>query len=149
MIFNFRKATTYDIPQMQIVRHSVKENVLSNPSLVTDEDYKTYILQRGCGWVCETNEQIVGFAIADLQDDNIWALFVLPKYEQKGIGKQLHQLMLDWYFSHSKERVWLSTAPGTRAEAFYIKQGWTKTGYLQSGEIKMEITAATWLQKSK
>lgn len=34
----FREATLQDIPQIQIVRYSVKENVLSDPGLVTDED---------------------------------------------------------------------------------------------------------------
>ena len=34
----FREATLQDIPQIQIVRHAVKENVLSDSHLVTDED---------------------------------------------------------------------------------------------------------------
>lgn len=89
----------------------------------------------------------MGFAIADLQDDNIWALFVLPEYQKMGIGKRLHQLMLNWYFAHQKEKVWLSTAPGTRAETFYTNQGWTRTGYIKTREIKMEMTATEWLNK--
>ncbi len=91
----YREANIVDIPQIQIVRHSVKENVLTNPGLVTDEDCKIYITRRGKGWVCEDKNKIVGFAIADLQDYNIWALFVLPEYEHLGIGKKLHTLMLD------------------------------------------------------
>jgi hypothetical protein len=39
----YREALPEDIPQIQIVRHSVKENVLSNPALVTDDDCKEYI----------------------------------------------------------------------------------------------------------
>ena len=34
---NFREATADDIAQIQIVRNSVKENILLNPDLVTDE----------------------------------------------------------------------------------------------------------------
>ena len=78
---NFRTAILSDIPQIQIVRHEVKENVLSNPALVTDQDVADYITQRGRGWVCEIDAQIVGFAIADLVDHNIWALFLLPDWE--------------------------------------------------------------------
>lgn len=34
----FRPATLTDIKQMQVVRHLVKENRLSNPDLVPDKD---------------------------------------------------------------------------------------------------------------
>ncbi len=74
----FREATIADIPQIQIVRNSVKENMLSNPSVVTDDDCKTYLIEKGKGWVCEIKNNIVGFAIVDLKDKNIWALFVHP-----------------------------------------------------------------------
>ncbi len=79
----FREATLQDIPQIQIVRHAVKENVLSDPGLVTDKDCANYLINRGKGWVCELNGQIVGFSIADLSDNNIWALFVDPQFEHR------------------------------------------------------------------
>ena len=62
----FREAQTEDIKQIQLVRNAVKENVLSNPGLVTDKDCVEYLTLRGKGWVCETDGTIVGFAIADL-----------------------------------------------------------------------------------
>ena len=129
----FREATANDIAQIQRVRHSVKENVLSDPSLVPDSDVLDYITQRGKGWVCEDGERIVGFSIADTKGNNIWALFVEPGYEGKGIGKELHRLMLDWYFSQTGKTVWLSTAPRSRAEGFYRKAGWTETGVYGKG----------------
>ena len=141
---NFREATVNDIPQIQIVRHSVKENVLSDPTLVTDQDCEEFLTKRGKGWVCETENTIVGFAIADLQDENIWALFVQPEHEGKGIGQQLQKMMLDWYFKQGKEKVWLGTAPNTRAEQFYKASGWKYTGLRQNGELKFEMTAADW-----
>jgi GNAT superfamily N-acetyltransferase len=144
-----REASTADIPQIQIVRHAVKENILSNPALVTDADCETYITQRGKGWVCEINNRIVGFAIADLQDDNIWALFLDPAYEGKGIGRTLHSAMLNWYFEQGKKSVWLSTAPGTRAEQFYHKAGWTATGFTSGGEVKFEMQLKDWQQISE
>ena len=64
---------------------AVKENVLSNPALVTDKDCEEYLNVRGKGWVCETDNQIIGFAIADLKENNIWALFIRPEYEGLGI----------------------------------------------------------------
>ena len=61
----FREATIEDITQIQIVRNSVKENQLSDPALVTDTDCEEFMTIRGKGWVCEADDKIVGFAIAD------------------------------------------------------------------------------------
>jgi GNAT superfamily N-acetyltransferase len=141
---NFREATIEDISQMQTVRNSVKENVLSDPALVSYSDYLEYITQRGKGWVAEEDGMIIGFSVADLVDKNIWALFVLPGFEKKGIGKKLHELMLHWYFSQTKEPVWLSTAPRSRAESFYRKAGWKDVGFYGKGEIKFEMSYEDW-----
>jgi len=118
-----REAKIEDIKQIQIVRHSVTENILSDPGLVTDEDCKEFITVRGKGWVCEINNEIVGFSIVDLKDNNIWALFLRPEFEKQGIGRQLHDRMLDWYFNQTTKSVWLGTSPNTRAEKFYRKSG--------------------------
>ncbi|HEX8516335.1 MAG TPA: GNAT family N-acetyltransferase [Bacteroidia bacterium] len=140
----FREAQIKDIPQIQLVRNAVKENILSNPALVTDKDCEEFMTVRGKGWVCEIQGKIVGFAIADLVENNIWALFLHPEYEGKGIGKKLHSVMLDWYFSQGKPGVWLGTAPGTRAERFYHMNGWTASGIVNKGEVKFEMTSAEW-----
>jgi GNAT superfamily N-acetyltransferase len=144
----FRIATTRDISQIQEVRHSVSENILSDPRLVTDEDCAEYLTNRGRGWVCVLDDKIVGFAIADLTGKNIWALFVRPEFEKKGIGKKLHELMMDWYFSQPVEMVWLGTAPGTRAEAFYKKAGWREAGLHGKVELKFEMSRAEWKEAS-
>lgn len=140
----FREASVNDVTQIQRVRHSVKENVLSDPSLVPDTDVIDYLTRRGKGWVCETEGRIIGFSIADLQDHNIWALFLEPEYEGLGIGRRLHALMLDWYFSQTNEPLWLGTAPRSRAESFYRKAGWREVGTHGKGEIKFELTKEEW-----
>lgn len=142
----FREAVPNDIPQIQVVRNAVKENMLSDPSLVTDHDCLEFISVRGKGWVCESDGRIIGFAIADLQDDNIWALFVDPEFEGRNIGRELQKMMLDWYFSQGKDSVWLGTAPGTRAEQFYRKTGWKQNGMHGSKEVKFEMERAAWQQ---
>ena len=140
----FREANISDIKQMQVVRHSVKENILSDPSLVTDADVHDYITRRGKGWVCEVDGTVIGFAIADLEENNIWALFIHPDEEGHGIGKRLHQMMMNWYFSKTTKRVWLSTAADSRAEKFYRKAGWQETGLHGKGEIKFEMSSEQW-----
>ena len=145
----FREARAEDISPIQVVRNSVKENVLSNPALVTDQDVEDFITHRGKGWVCEYENLIVGFAIADLVENNIWALFIDPQYEKRGIGKKLHEIMLEWYFKQGKENVWLSTGPGTRAENFYKAAGWKETGLTSKGEIKFEMSSNDWVLKKQ
>lgn len=139
----FREAKIDDISQMQIVRNSVKENQLSNPDVVKDKDYEIYLTDNGKGWVCEIDNEIVGFAIVDLVENNIWALFVNPKFENQGIGKQLHNMMLNWYFLQTKTSVWLGTAPNTRAEKFYKLAGWEEIG-THGKEVKFQMTWDKW-----
>ncbi|HVK97001.1 MAG TPA: GNAT family N-acetyltransferase [Flavisolibacter sp.] len=139
-----REALVSDVPQMQIVRIAVKENILSNTDLVTDKDCIDYITNRGKGWIYEIEDELVGFSIADLRQESIWALFVHPLHEKKGIGKQLHDIMMDWYFAQGKQKAWLSTDPNTRAAAFYRLRGWEEVGIKENGEIIFHLTRDKW-----
>ena len=141
-----RIAEINDIKEIQIIRNLVKENRLSDPSIVPDQDVEDYMIRRGKGWVCENQTGLLGFAIADLVEHNIWALFVHPDHEGKGVGKVLHDAMMNWYFKTTDHPVWLGTAPGTRAEKFYRKAGWRENGMHGKGEIKFEMTKDEWLK---
>lgn len=138
-----READIKDIDGLSEVRMSVAENVLNNPALVTRKDYEDYLTIHGKGWLCETDGEIVGFAIVDTVENNIWALFVKPGFDKMGIGKSLHRLMMDWYFNHTDKTVWLGTAPNTRAADFYTRQGWKAVG-MHGKEIKFEMTKEDW-----
>lgn len=144
----FRAAEIKDIQQIQIVRNAVKENILSNPDLVTDQDCEVFLSIRGKGWVCEIADEIVGFSIVDLKEDNVWALFVKPEYEKLGIGRRLHNLLLDWYFQQGKDIIWLGTDLNARAATFYEKSGWRLIGKHGADEIKFEMTAKEWKEIS-
>lgn len=144
----YREAEIGDIEQIQFVRHAVKENRLSDPALVPDKDVEEYMTERGKGWVCEIDKRIAGFAIVDLIENNVWALFIHPDFEAMGIGKKLHRIMMDWYFVHTNEKIWLGTEPNSRAEKFYRMQGWTEVGVHGKGEIKFEMSFNNWLQAS-
>ena len=140
----FREATTDDIEPIHRVRMSVKENVLVTLSLVTTEDYLRLLTQDGKGWVCETDARIVAFSVVDTIKKNVWALFVHPDFEAKGIGSTIHDLMLDWYFTNNQETLWLSTDAETRADKFYRTAGWKEVMRFGKNEIKFEMTFEDW-----
>ena len=106
-------------------------------------------MNRGNGWVCEINHCVIAFAVADVIENNVWALFVDPEHEQKGIGRKLHDDMLDWYFDKTDTTIWLGTAPNTRAEKFYRKAGWVQVGQHGKGEIKFEMSKDNWKRLNK
>lgn len=135
-----RRATRADIPGMRHVRAAVRENMLSDPTRITEADYIAALDDLGCGWVVEIDGEIVAFA-SGYKIGCIWALFVHPDHEGRGYGKALHCVMVDWLWSQGLTRLWLTTEPGTRAERFYISQGWQPQGLVAGGERRLELRA--------
>jgi len=136
---DIRQANFSDIPDMHRIRLAVRENILVDVSRVTFSDYEQMIASRGCGWVCETDGIIRGFSFADLSEKSIWALFITPEFEGLGIGKLLHHHAVQWLFNHEVETIWLTTAPQTRAERFYLCQGWSLAGDEPNGDRRLKL----------
>lgn len=132
-----RAAQAPDIKAMHALRIRVAENVLSDPSLVTEASYPLYLAQ-GSAWVAETGRGLAGFAILDVAGASIWALFVAPEAEGMGIGRALHDRLIEGAIGHGLPRLFLSTAPQTRAERFYTEAGWTRAGITRTGELSFE-----------
>ena len=143
-----RVATVGDIPEMHRVRMSVRENRLSDPSRVQPHHYEEMLTERGRGWIAELEGGIAGFAIVDLQEHDIWALFVDPRFEGLGLGRQLQQTMLDWTFTTGTERLSLTTSVDTRAERFYTAAGWRLVDRTEGGDATFEMTRASWLSRT-
>lgn len=130
-----RAAGMEDIAQMHRIRMAVRENRLSDPERITEDSYLPYV-RDGSAWVGELDAKIAGFAALDVAGATIWALFIDPAAQGSGIGKALHERMLQAAAALGLERLSLSTAPGTRAELFYAAAGWTSDGLTNSGEIR-------------
>lgn len=142
----YRRATTADISAMSDIRLSVRENMLSNPALVTREMYENYLDLLGRGWVCELQGQIIGFSYAAISDYSIWALFVDPKYEGLGAGKVLLQLACQYLFEAGAPTIQLSTNVHTRAEGFYLAQGWSRGEMRDGDEVYFRLNRETMLR---
>lgn len=135
-----REMLPSDVPVAHKIRLRVRENQLSDPSVVTEQDYQDFMARDTMSWVHELNGVITGFVMVDVEKQNLWALFVAPEHEGKGIGKALHDEMLAHYFQRG-DRLSLSTDPDTRAAEFYRKAGYTEQGLNSNGkELIFELS---------
>jgi GNAT superfamily N-acetyltransferase len=133
-----RPAVAADIPGIQRVRASVRENRLVS-TVITDDDVRMMIERDGRGWVVEANGEVVGFSVGNATNGNLWALFVHPEHERRGYGRALHDAAVSWLTSRGIERLWLTTAPRTRAQRFYETAGWRLAGETDRGELYFEM----------
>ncbi|MEG0041722.1 MAG: GNAT family N-acetyltransferase [Massilia sp.] len=120
----FREAAYNDIPHMTRIRLAVTENVLRDPTRITPQMYADFLEKDGRGWVALVDDEIVAFSYANKIDGSIWALFVDPRFEGQGLGKELLARASGWLFSLGFRRVTLSTGARTRAAQFYTRLGW-------------------------
>jgi GNAT superfamily N-acetyltransferase len=138
-------ASLPDIPEMHRIRMSVRENQLTNPALVQPHHYRAMLNEQGRGWLAKIKGRVVGFAVVDLTRSNVWALFVDPGFEGRGVGRRLHDTMTDWLFAEGAEHVWLSTDQVTRAARFYQSAGWRYAGNEPNGEVRYGMSREHWL----
>ena len=131
-----RKATLADVPAIKVVRSSVLENALTVSSKTVDSQYDWFVTHQGVS-VWEERGDVIGFSAADPRNGNIWALFVAPGFEGRGIGSALLAEACACLRAAGLKRAWLTTDPETRAEQFYLVAGWKRSGQ-RGGELLFE-----------
>jgi GNAT superfamily N-acetyltransferase len=129
-----RKAVAADIPHVMSLRAAVRENRPSGPNPVTGADVADFMLSDEV-WVWVEDSRILGFSAGDAQCGWIWALFVDPNHEGRGIGRALLQSAIGSLLRAGFDRATLTTDPGTRAARFYLTAGWIDAGTTDAGEI--------------
>ncbi len=129
-----RLATLADIPALVALRASVRENRLSDPSRVTVADIEWHITH-GPIHVWDEGGVLAGFSASDPRDGSIWALFVDPAHEGRGIGQALIAAACRSLAAAGHTQATLSTDGGTRAARFYARNGWVAQGATDSGEV--------------
>jgi GNAT superfamily N-acetyltransferase len=128
-----RRAQPQDHARVTEIRNSVTENVLRDPSRVTVEMYRWFEQNPGV-WVWDENGRILGFSAADTRDGTIWALFIDPEHEGRGIGRALFAKACEVLREAGHKTGSLTTQPGSRADRFYQRAGWTAIGTSERGE---------------
>jgi GNAT superfamily N-acetyltransferase len=134
---NTRRAVYADIERIMAIRHDVRENRLFDPNSVTAADCAAFI-DRAEMWVWVEDGQVQGFSAGDPSDGTIWALFIDPAFESRGIGRTLLALACGTVRAAGYETARLNTEAGTRAEQFYRMNGWRAVGQGTKGEIIFE-----------
>ncbi len=126
---------------MFTVRASVAENTMSREELaaigVTPESIALAVRSAPCAWVAMAHEEVVGFAMVDFDDACLFALFVRPEHEGRGIGTRLTQACEHALFERHP-RAWLETAQGSRAARLYRHLGWGHEVDIGGGDIRLE-----------
>lgn len=134
MSFRIRKANAADQPRIHAIRMGVSENVLSDPSKVTDEEVAWY-REQAVFLVAEVDGAVVGFTCANHQTGLVWALFMDKAHEGRGIGRALLDAALERLSAAGHAQAWLTTGEGTRAERFYRRYGWQDMGRSRDGNV--------------
>ncbi|CAM5218041.1 hypothetical protein ARD30_09825 [Bosea thiooxidans] len=136
-----RQAVPADHPRIHAIRMGVRENILTDPSLVTEEEVDWY-REHAIFLVAEEAGEIVAFTCANHQNGLVWALFVDPEREGRGHGRALLDAALTKLKAAGNAQAWLTTGANTRAERFYRRHGWRDMGHSLDGQIVFIKTLA-------
>ena len=141
--FIFREASGADMPGISHVRASVTENVATREQLerqgITDASVAaSFLATQRAGWRSDADTSLLSPSPTG-RVRSIFALFVLPAYEGRGLGGRLLALALQWLWANGAAVAWLATGPGTRAVRFYERRGWTCTGREPNGDLRFEL----------
>lgn len=141
MSIQIRLARPSDVGGIFRVRTSVNENVLTVTEMaemgITEVSVSEMIQSAPCAWVACDGVQIVGFSMIDSDEGSLFAAFVLPSFEGKGIGKKLVHAAEEVLFS-KHALAWLETAGTSRAAGFYRHLGWGNEQDIGEGDVRLE-----------
>jgi GNAT superfamily N-acetyltransferase len=146
---NIRRAVVKDVDAIFDVRTCVIENHMTEEQLaemgVTRESTRQVILDDSLPiWCAFVEDKMAGFVSIKIEDSELFALFVRPECEGKGIGGALHDVAVNWWCEHHpNEALNLNTEQSARAFTFYQKRGWV----LVAGEPKSHMLAGDVLMQ--
>lgn len=143
MSSTIRPAVRADIAALFDIRTSVRQNHLSIEQLadlgITPETIAETIAAAPCAWIAEQDGQPAGFAMADLDAGEVFALFIKPAFEGQGLGRQLlSQAEAALFQRHPVIRLTTERGEAIRAHGFYQGQGWRQAGLAESGDVLYE-----------
>lgn len=139
-----RLADVDDIPDLFRIRTSARENHLSEEQLaalgITPASVAR-MLDSGeaRAWCAVEGGAVLGFSMARRSERDLFALFVLPAFEGRGIGGSLLDAAVAWLRQAGSGPIRLNTGRDTRAFSVYRSRGWREVGELANGDAILEI----------
>ncbi len=100
--------------------------------MIVEGDYITPIVEEaGCA---------VAFAMAQVSECCVFAVFVLPGHEKRGYGRAVLEAAEAGLRNRGVKRAWLNTAkdPDFRAHGFYQHLGWAHVSFMPDGQARYE-----------
>jgi ribosomal protein S18 acetylase RimI-like enzyme len=134
------------------IRCSVVENHQSRDELatlgVTVENVRKMVESGDyVSTLAEQDGRAVGFSMAQISAGYVFACFVRPGCEGRGVGRALMTAAESGMRRAGVAQAWLSTGsePGLRAAGFYRHLGWLENGRLDDGQLRFvkSLRAAT------
>lgn len=138
-----RVATPADIESLFDIRTSVVQNHLSREQMAELGIDATTLAQalsgEPCAWVAELDGEPVAFSMVDHDDASVFAVFVKPDFEGRGLGSAVLQPAEAALFQRHA-LIWLVTdgRAGIRANGFYQRHGWRVVRQLDEGDVRYE-----------
>ncbi|MFT4302900.1 MAG: GNAT family N-acetyltransferase [Desulfovibrio sp.] len=136
-----RPAEAADVEAIFHIRTSVKENHLSREQMadmgITPDVIKETIAAGPCAWLAEVDDSPVAFAMIDVEGGCVFAAFVSPEFEGRGLGSKLMAEAEAGLFS-ANETIWLETDGKSRAYGFYMRLGWKPVSTYENGDVRLE-----------
>ncbi|WP_337268812.1 GNAT family N-acetyltransferase [Oryzifoliimicrobium ureilyticus] len=133
-----RLGKTEDIETIFAIRMSARDNDIDREQLatldVTEESIRERLAASPCLWIAEDGGKALGFSMADRKEGSLFALFVRPQHEARGIGTQLLAHAETFLFAEH-ERIWLETNGQSRAAQFLIRRGWQPRKRIEHSHI--------------
>lgn len=129
---NYREITPNDMPAIFDVRINTWHNPNGKEELermgITPTSVCKMMESTHRGWLCEVDDQVIGFVMGNKETAEMWVIAVLEEFEGRGIGGKLLTLIEEWLALEGLSESWLTTYPteGTRAIGFYLHQGWER-----------------------
>jgi GNAT superfamily N-acetyltransferase len=137
-----RVATDRDVESLFDIRTSVLENHQSREDLacigITPQSVAQMLRSSSRAWIASEAGHDVAFSMANAVEATIFAMFVRPASEGRGLGRVLMKEAEEWLFAQGCTEIWLLTDanPRVRASGFYRHLGWEDAGVQDDGQVK-------------
>lgn len=137
-----RRATADDVETLFDIRTSVRENHQSRAKLasigVTPTSVAEMLNGDAAAWIAAHDGIAAAFSMAKGDEQTVFAVFVRPGYEGRGLGSAVLSAAEEWLWQRGAGEIWLTTGaePEIRAHGFYARRGWRRTDKLLRGDVK-------------